>query len=86
MLPLACETPAALAAITADLAACGLPSDYLDVLLDDIAGLTAEVVNGAYKSHLGPEQLTLIAVGDAAVLAGPLRELAAPASLQVTGA
>jgi predicted Zn-dependent peptidase len=86
MLPLAYETPAALAAITADLAACGLPPDYLDVLLDDIAGLTAEVVNGAYKSHLGPEQLTLIAVGDAAVLAGPLRELAAPASLQVISA
>ena len=83
MLPLAYETPAALAAITADLAACGLPPDYLDVLLDDIAGLTAEAVNGAYQSHLGPDQLTLIAVGDAAVLAGPLRELAAPASLQV---
>ena len=86
MLPLAYETPAALAAITADLAACGLPPDYLDVLLDDIAVLTTEVVNGAYKSHLGPEQLTLIAVGDAAVLAGPLRELAAPASLQVISA
>jgi predicted Zn-dependent peptidase len=86
MLPLAYETPAALAAITADLAACGLPPDYLDVLLDDIAGLTAEVVNGAYKSHLGPDQLTLIAVGDADVLAGPLRELAAPASLQVISA
>jgi predicted Zn-dependent peptidase len=86
MLPLAYETPAALAAITADLTACGLPPDYLDVLLDDIAGLTAEAVNGAYKSHLGPDQLTLIAVGDAAVLAGPLRELAAPASLQVISA
>lgn len=83
MLPLAYETPAALAAVTADLAACGLAPDYLDVLLDDIAGLTAEVVNGAYKSHLGPDRLTLIAVGDAAALAGPLRELAAPASLQV---
>jgi predicted Zn-dependent peptidase len=85
-LPLAYETPAALAAITADLAACGLAPDYLDVLLDDIAGLSAEVVNGAYKSHLGPERLTLIAVGDAAVLAGPLRELAAPAELQVISA
>lgn len=86
MLPLAYETPAALAALTADLAACGLAPDYLDVLLDDIAGLTAEVVNGAYKSHLDPDRLTLIAVGDAAVLAGPLRELAAPASLQVISA
>ena len=86
MLPLAYETPAALAAITADLAACGLAPDYLDVLLDDLAGLSAEVVNGAYKSHIGPERLTLIAVGDAAVLAGPLRELAAPAELQVISA
>jgi predicted Zn-dependent peptidase len=86
MLPLAYETPAALAAVTADLAACGLAPDYLDVLLDDIASLTAEVVNGAYKSHLGPDQLTLIAVGDADALAGPLRELAAPASLQMISA
>lgn len=86
MLPLAYETPAALAAITADLAACGLAPDYLDVFLDDIAGLTAEVVSGAYKSHLGPDRFTLIAVGDAAGLAGPLRELTAPASLQVISA
>src|SRR5450756_1760318 len=86
MLPLAYETPATLAAITADLAACSLAPDYLDVLLEDIAGLTPEVVNGAYKSHLSPDQLTLIAVGDADVLAGPLQELAAPASLQVISA
>jgi predicted Zn-dependent peptidase len=83
MLPLAYETPATLAAITADLAACGLAPDYPDVLLDDIAGLTAQVVNGAYKSHLCTDQVTLVAVGDAAVLAGPLEELAAPASRQM---
>jgi predicted Zn-dependent peptidase len=86
MLPLAYETPAALAAITADLAACGLAPDYLDVLLDDIALLTTEIVNGTYNSHFSPDQLTLIAVGDAGILAGPLQELAAPASLQVISA
>jgi predicted Zn-dependent peptidase len=86
MLPLAYETPATLAAITADLAACGLAPDYLDVLLDDIAVLTTEAVNGTYQSHLSADRLTLIAVGDATVLAGPLQELAGTASLQVVSA
>lgn len=86
MLPLAYETPATLAAITADLAACDLAPDYPDALLDDIAGLTAQAVSGAYQSHLSADQLTLVAVGDAAVLAGPLQDLAAPASLQVISA
>lgn len=86
MLPLVYETPAALAAITTDLAACGLAPDYPDVFLDDIASLTAEAVNGAYKSHLSPDQLTLIAVGDADALAEPLQGLAAPASLHVISA
>jgi predicted Zn-dependent peptidase len=85
-LPLACETPAALAALTADLAACGLAPDYLDHFLEDIATLTAGHVNGAYKSYIGTDQLTLIAVGDADALAGPLQDLAAPASLQVVSA
>jgi len=85
-LPLAYETPALLAAATADLAASGLAPDYLDLFLEDIAALTAGHVNGAYKSYLGPDRLTLIAVGDADALAGPLRDLAAPASLQVVSA
>lgn len=86
MLPLAFETPAALAAITADLAACSLAPDYPDLLLEDIASLTAGHVNGAYKSYLSADQLTLIAVGDASALTGPLQDLAAPASLQVISA
>ena len=84
-LPLAYETPAMLAAATADLAASGLEPDYPDQFLDDIAALPAAVVNGAYKSHLSGE-FTLIAVGDAAVLTGPLQELAGAAPVQVISA
>ena len=82
-LPLACETPGTLAALTAGLAACVLAPDYLDLLLDGITGLTTQALNSACQSYLSPGQLTLIAVGDAAALAGPLQELAAPAPLQV---
>ena len=81
-LPLAFETPALLAATTADLAASGLAPDYPDRFLDDSAALTTAAVNGAYKSYLR-QGFTLIAAGDAAVLAGPLQKLAGPAPLQV---
>jgi predicted Zn-dependent peptidase len=82
-LPLAFETPGTLAAVTADLAARGLAPDYLDLLLDDITGLTTQALNGTCQSYLSPGQLTLIAAGDAATLAGPLQDLTAPAPLQV---
>jgi predicted Zn-dependent peptidase len=85
-LPLTCETPGLLAALTADLAACGLPLGYLSLVLDDIAALTSSRVNDAYKSTPLTEKRTLIAVGDAAVLEGPLRELAGPAPLRVISA
>ena len=83
MTPLACETPAQVAALTAGLAAAGLPPDFPDLVLDDIAALTTREVNGAYTAQISPDQLTLIAVGDAAVLAGPLQELSDPVPLQV---
>jgi predicted Zn-dependent peptidase len=78
------ETPAALAATAADLAASGFTPAYPGQFLDDIAALTSPVVNGACKSHLGQDRFTLVAVGDAAALAGPLEELAGP--LEVIGA
>ena len=84
-LPLtAYETPAALAATAADLAASGFTPAYPGRFLDDIAALTAPLVNGAYKSYLSPDRFTLIAVGDASALAGPLKEVAG--SLQVISA
>ena len=81
--PLAYQTPAAVAALTADLAACGLPPDFPNLALDDIATLTTGHINGAYKSHFSAGRISLIAVGDAAILTGPLQELAGPVQLQV---
>jgi zinc protease len=83
-LPLAYETPAAVAAITTDLAVAGLPPGYTDLVLDDIAMLHPGHVTGTARRHLGPDQLSLIAVGDAATLAGPLQDLWGTAPLQVT--
>ncbi len=83
MMPLEYETPAQVAAATAGLAVCGLPADFPDLVLDDIAVLTYQHVTGAYRSYISPDRLVLIAAGDAAALAGPLQELAGPARLQV---
>ena len=83
MMPLGYQTPAQVATATASLAACGLPADYPNRMLDDIATLTSSHVTGAYRSYISPDRLVLIAAGDAAALAGPLQELAGPAELQV---
>ena len=83
MMPLEYQTPAQVATATANLAACGLPADFPDLVLDDIATLTSGHVTGAYRSYISPDRFVLIAVGDAAALTGPLQELAGPAQLQV---
>jgi predicted Zn-dependent peptidase len=83
MMPLEYETPAQLARATASLATCGLPADFPDLMLDDIAVLTSRHVTGAYRRDVSPDRFALIAVGDAATLAGPLQELAGEIPLQV---
>jgi len=85
--PLTCETPAEIAATTASLAACGLPAGYPSLLLDDITALTTTTLNRAYHTHLSHNQPAIIAVGDAATLTAPLRELTAPSrTRQLTAA
>lgn len=86
MAPLACETPAALAAAAASLAASGLDPGYPGRVLDAVAALTAVAVTTACKGHLGQQRLTLAAACDPAAVAGPLRELAGPAALEVISA
>jgi len=81
--PLGCETPGALAAITADLATSHLPADFADRSLTAIAALSPAQVTDAFRRHINPAQLTLIAVGDAATLEEPLRDIGLPAPLQV---
>jgi predicted Zn-dependent peptidase len=82
--PLAYGTPAAVAAVTAELAARGLPADFADRLLADIAGLSCGRVSDAYSCHVDPGRLILLAAGDADTIAGPLRELVSPVPLQVS--
>jgi predicted Zn-dependent peptidase len=83
MTPLGCETPAQLTAVTASLAASGLPADFTDIVTDDIAALTPREVSRAYQTCISPGQITLIAAGDAATLIGPLQDLPGTAPLQV---
>jgi predicted Zn-dependent peptidase len=84
-LPLAYQTPDAVADITAGLAVAGLRPDYPDLLLEDIAVLLPGHITSAYRGHIGPDRLTLITAGDARTLAGPLQELAGTTPLQVIG-
>jgi zinc protease len=83
MAPLGCETPAQVAAVTASLAASGLPASYPDIVADDIATLTTRELDRAYQTCISPGQITLIAAGDAAALTGPLQDLPGTAPLQV---
>lgn len=52
----------------------GLPLDHVDVNLDRIRAVTTQAANAAYSDVVGPSGLTVVVVGDAATLEGPLRE------------
>lgn len=81
--PLDYETPGEVAVVTAALAAAGYPLDYPDLLLGRLAVLRPAEVTAAYRDHVSADQLTVITMGDASVLAGPLQDLAGPPGLQV---
>ena len=69
------ETARAVAAELADAAANGLGADYPRRYLDAVRAATPEEVARAYAEHVDPEALTVVAVGDAEKIAGPLEEL-----------
>jgi predicted Zn-dependent peptidase len=51
----------------------GLPLDHVDANLDRIRNVTADDANAALASVLQPDALTIVVVGDAALLREPLR-------------
>jgi predicted Zn-dependent peptidase len=75
--PMGLHTAETIAAHTAELAAHSLPLDFPTETLNALTDITVDDVNDAYRAHLRPEELTLIAVGDAATLADPLRAVLA---------
>lgn len=52
----------------------GLPLNHVDVNLDRIRAVTTQAANAAYTDVVEPSGLTVVVVGDAATLEGPLRE------------
>lgn len=69
------ETSRAVAAELADAAASGLGIGYPRAYLDDVRAVTPDTVTRAYAEHIDQDALTVIAVGDAAEIRGPLEAL-----------
>ncbi|GLW63796.1 peptidase M16 [Actinomadura rubrobrunea] len=69
------ETARAVAAELADACAGGLGPDYPRRYLDAVRAATPDDVTRAYTEHVAPEALTVVAVGDAAQIRGPLEDL-----------
>ncbi|TDB76734.1 insulinase family protein [Actinomadura sp. KC216] len=69
------ETARAVAAELADVSANGLGADYPSAYLAAVRASTPDGVANAYRKHIDPEALTIIAVGDAAQIREPLEKL-----------
>ncbi|MFC4056430.1 M16 family metallopeptidase [Actinomadura syzygii] len=69
------ETARSVAAELADVSANGLGTDYPSAYLAAVRASTPDGVARAYRKHIDPEALTVIAVGDAAQIREPLEKL-----------
>ncbi len=67
--PLTLETPPALVSEVARNLDDGLPSDHTDAELARLRSVTTDEVSAAATAHLAPDGMTLVAVGDASVIA-----------------
>ena len=70
--PIRYETTSAIASALATLAIYGLPQDYYDSYRRNIHNVTDSAVLEAAKSHLHPELLQTVVVGDARVVRASL--------------
>jgi zinc protease len=66
--PLRFETTTAVAAALAMQETFGLESDYFDTYRDAITAVTREDIRRAAATHLHPERVQIVAVGDSAAL------------------
>ncbi|MFN2635479.1 MAG: M16 family metallopeptidase [Gemmatimonadaceae bacterium] len=73
--PIRYETTSAIASALANRVIYGLPADYYDSYRENIRRVTSSDVLRAAQSHIHPEQLQIVVVGDAKALTGPLAEL-----------
>lgn len=70
--PIRYETTSAIAAALANMTVYGLSDDYYDTYREHVRGVTAEGVLRAARTHLRPEHLQIVVVGDPAIVASPL--------------
>jgi len=75
--PIRYETTSAIAAALANLVIHELPDDYYDRYRERVRAVTTLGVLCAAQAHLHPDQLRIVVVGDPAVIAAPLGEVAA---------
>jgi predicted Zn-dependent peptidase len=73
--PIRYETTGAIASALATLVIYGLPPDYYDTYRTNIRAVTADAVLDAAVSHLRPEQLQTVVVGDARLIGESVAEL-----------
>ena len=75
--PIRYETTGAIAAALANLVLYGLPDDYFDRYRERVRAVTREDVQRAATTHLHPDRLQVVAVGDPTAITRPLEELGA---------
>src|SRR6266566_7709934 len=73
--PIRYETTAAIASALATLVIYDLPADYYESYRENIRGVSADAVLKAAKSHLHPDELQTIVVGDARVIRDSVSDL-----------
>jgi zinc protease len=73
--PIRYETTAAIASALATLVIYDLPEDYFESYRKNIRGVSADSVLEAAKTHLHPDQLQTIVVGDARTIRASISEL-----------
>jgi zinc protease len=66
--PIRYETTGAIAGALANMVTFSLPEDYYDTYRSQIAGVTTHDVLQAAKSHVRPDELQVVVVGNAEIL------------------
>ncbi len=74
--PIRYETTAAIAAALANLVIHDLPDGYYDQYRGRVRGVTTAGVLRAAQAHLHPDQLRIVVVGDPAMVASPVADVA----------
>lgn len=81
--PIRYETTAAVASALANVVTFGLPEDFYDTYRDNIRAVSPADVLMAAQTHVHPEKLQAVVVGDPAVIRAPLERLQfGPVSVQ----